>query len=146
MLDINGYNDVHGWDMGEPRYLGDGPSRPTGPDYFKTPPTTDLSKKHEKETAQRTGGRRVPGSGNQLGRPGDVTGSEDLQELKATQKTDTRINLQWLRDVAYQAMTQGKEPIVNMRFAKLAPPCPTDWVLIPADVYNELKKRAGLNE
>jgi hypothetical protein len=130
--------------MGEPRYLGDDPSKPNCPNYFKTPPTTDLSRKHEDETAKRTGGRRVPGSGNQLGRPGDVTGTEDFQELKATKKTDTRIQLSWLRDAAYQAMTQGKHPIVNMRFVKLTPPCPQDWVLIPADVYNDLKKRAGL--
>lgn len=130
--------------MGEPRYLGDQPSQPRGPDYFKAPPTTDMSRKHEKETAQRTGGRRVPGSGNQLGRPGDVSGDRDLQELKATQKTDTRISLGWLRKVAFEAMTQGKQPIVNMRFTKLMPPCPQDWVMVPADFYNDLKKKAGL--
>lgn len=130
--------------MGDPRYLGDEPSQPPKPNYFKPPTTTDISNQHEKDTASRTGGRRVPGSGNQLGRPGDVIGSEDFQELKATQKTDTRIQLSWLRKAAFQAMTQGKHPVVNMRFTKLSPPCPQDWVLIPADVYNDLKKRAGL--
>jgi hypothetical protein len=73
------------------------------------------------------------------GRPGDVRGAKDLQELKATEKTDTRINLNWLRKIAFEALTQGKYPVVNMRFTRLRPPAPQDWVLIPADIYERLK-------
>lgn len=135
--------------MRPPRYFDDAPSRPSGPDYLKKRPTTDISSAHEKETAAKTGGTRVRGSGavqnrgrgrRVTGRPGDVRGDKDLQELKATDKVDeTRIQLAWLRKIAYEALTQGKYPIVNMRFTKLKPPAPEDWVLIPADVYAKLK-------
>lgn len=126
----------------EPRYLGDSPSCPNEPDYLKPAPTTDMSKRHEKGTAARSGKRRVPGSGNQHGRPGDVVGDIDLGELKATKKTDTRIQLSWLRKIAYEALTQGKQPYVEMRFERLEPPCPKEWVMITAEFYNELLERA----
>ena len=108
--------------MRAPNYFGDRPNKPSGPDYLKT------------------GGRRVRGSGAVKGRPGDVAGDVDLQELKATDKVDeTRIQLSWLRKIAFEALTQGKYPVVNMRFTRLKPPAPEDWVLIPADVYAKLK-------
>ena len=126
--------------MRPPSYFDDKPSRPAGPDYLKKRPTTEISTAHEKETAARTGGGRVRGSGAVKGRPGDVRGSKDLQELKATDKVDeTRIQLAWLRKIAFEAMTQGKYPVVNMRFTRLKPPAPEDWVLIPAEVYAKLK-------
>jgi len=127
--------------MAEPRYLGDKPSQPATPDYFKPVSTTAKSTKHEQDIAKRSGGQRVRGSGSQLGRPGDVKGGQELQELKFTEKTDTRINLDWLRKIAHQALTQGKYPVVSMRFDRLKPPTPQDWVLIPADVYHELKEQ-----
>lgn len=130
--------------LATPRYFDDKPARPNGPDYLKPPPTTDLSKKHEKETAAKTKGRRVAGSGNQLGKPGDVMGAKDLQELKATDKVDeTRIQLDWLRKISYEALTQGRYPVVNMRFTRLKEPAPQDWVLIPAHVYDRLKEEQG---
>lgn len=127
--------------LSEPRYFDDKPARPNIPDYLKPRPTTDLSKKHEKETAAKTKGRRVAGSGNQLGKPGDVIGAKDLQELKATDKVDeTRIELAWLRKISYEALTQGRYPVVNMRFTRLKPPAVQDWVLIPAHIYDRLKE------
>lgn len=128
--------------MAEPKYLGDGPHRPDGPDYFKPPSTTSRAKKHEKESAARAGKKRVPGSGNQPGRPGDVIGDEDLGELKTTEKTDTRIQLKWLRKIAFEALTQGKQPYIEFEFTKLEPPCPQKWVMVPADFFNDLMKRA----
>jgi hypothetical protein len=115
------------------------PSKPATPDYFRKEPTTVISSIHEKETAKKFG-RRVRGSGAVLGRPGDVSGRKDLQELKATDRTDeTRIQLKWLQKIAFQALTQGKYPVCNMRFTKLKPPAPKDWVLIPAEVYKQLR-------
>lgn len=128
--------------MKEPRYLGDQPSEPPKPDYLKPLSTTARSKDHETSSAARSGKRRVPGSGNQPGRPGDISGVEDLGELKTTKKTDTRIQLSWLRKIAYEALTQGKQPMVELRFEKLTPPCPKEWVMIPADFFNELLRRA----
>lgn len=127
-----------------PRYFEDGPVRPAKPDYFKKPPTTEMSSRHEKETAKRSRSTKVAGSGSQLGKPGDVRGTKDLQELKATTKTDTRIKLEWLRKISHEALTQGRYPVVNMRFEKLeGSPAPMDWVLIPAYIYEDLKERTG---
>jgi|2_EtaG_2_1085320.scaffolds.fasta_scaffold27504_2 hypothetical protein len=128
--------------MNKPRYLGDRPSDPKGPDYLKPLSTTARSQDHEKTSAKRAGKRRVPGSGNQPGRPGDVSGDKDLGELKTTKKTDTRIQLSWLRKIAYEALTQGKQPYIEMRFEKLEPPCPKEWVIVTADYFNELLERA----
>jgi len=126
----------------EPRYLGEGPIDSAKPNYFKPLTTTERSQDHERHSAKRTGKRVVPGSGNQLGRPGDVVGDLDLSENKTTGKTDTRIQLKWLRKIAFEALTQGKQPVVEMRFERLTPPCPKEWVMITADFYNELLKRA----
>lgn len=128
--------------MPEPRYLGDQPQEPRKPDYFKPLSTTARSQKHEKSSAARAGKRRVPGSGNQLGRPGDIQGDEDLGELKTTEKTDTRIQLKWLRKIAYEALTQGKQPMIEFEFTRLEPPCPKKWVMIPAEYYDDLQERA----
>jgi len=125
-----------------PRYLGDKPGRPEGPDYFKPLSTTARAQEHERESASRAGKKRVPGSGNQLGRPGDVSGIGDLGELKTTKKTDTRIQLKWLKKIAYEALTQGKQPYLEFRFESLQPPCPKEWVMIPADFFNDLIERA----
>jgi len=122
----------------EPRYFGDKPSEPQQPDYLKPLPTTHHSMKHEADVAKRSGGSRVPGSGSIAGIPGDVSHAKDLGENKLTFKTDTRIQLTWLRKIADQALTQGKDPVVHLRYEKLQPPCPTDWVLMPATRYYEL--------
>lgn len=128
--------------MNEPQYLGDKPSSPQGPDYLKPLSTTARSQQHENSSAARSGKRRVPGSGNQPGRPGDISGDEDLGELKTTQKTDTRIQLSWLRKIAYEALTQGKQPMIEFEFVRLTPPCPKKWVMIPAEYFDDLQERA----
>jgi len=136
--------------VNEPRYLGDTPSQPRGPDYMKPESTVSRSKRHEKGSASRSGKRLTPGSGNRAtskrawgagnssGCPGDLVGETDLGELKTTKKTDTRIQLSWLRKIAYEALTQGKTPYIEMQFDKLEPPCPKEWVLITAARYDEL--------
>jgi len=128
--------------VNEPRYLGDRPSQPQGPDYLKPPSTTERAQKHEKSTARRSGKSRVAGSGNQLGKPGDIKGDEDLGELKTTRKTDTRIQLSWLRKIAYEALSAGKQPMIELEFERLTPPCPKKWVMIPADYFDDLQERA----
>lgn len=127
--------------MKEPRYFDAGPSTPPTPDYLKLPTTTSRAQDHEKSSAARSGKKRVAGSGNQPGRPGDLVGDTDLCELKTTRKTDTRIQLKWLRKIAFEAMTLGKQPLVEMRFEQLEAPCPKEWVLVPASYFNKLQER-----
>lgn len=128
--------------MPDPNYLGDKPSDQPKPNYFKPLTTTERAQQHERSSAKRSGKRTVPGSGNRLGKPGDLRGDEDLGELKTTEKTDTRIQLRWLRKIAYEALTQGKQPMIEFEFTKLTPPCPKKWVMIPAEYFDDLQERA----
>jgi len=128
--------------VSEPRYLGDRPSDPPKPDYLRPETTTARSQRHERSSAARSGKRLVAGSGNQPGKPGDISGDEDLGELKTTAKTDTRIQLSWLRKIAYEALTQGKQPMIEFEFTKLKSPCPRKWVMVPAEYFDDLQERA----
>jgi len=128
--------------VNEPKYLGDKPSEPPKPDYLRPETTTSRAQRHERSSAARSGKRRVAGSGNQLGKPGDISGDEDLGELKTTRKTDTRIQLSWLRKIAYEALTQGKQPMIEFEFVRLTAPCPKKWVMVPADYFDDLQERA----
>jgi len=140
--------------MGEPRYLGDKPSQPPEPDYLKPESTTSRAQRHERSSAKRSGKRTTSGSGNrqghrksrgsgsQMGSPGDLAGDEDLAELKTTQKTDTRIQLRWLRKITNEALCMGKQPMIEFEFERLTPPCPKKWVMIPAEYFDDLQERA----
>ena len=77
-----------------------------------------------------------------MGSPGDLTGEEDLAELKTTQKTDTRIQLKWLRKISYEALSMGKQPMIEFEFTKLEVPCPQKWVMVPATYFDDLQERA----
>jgi len=140
--------------LNEPQYLGDKPSEPPKPDYLKPESTTSRSRRHEKSSAERSGRRTTTGSGNrqghkkswgsgsQMGSPGDLAGDEDLAELKTTQKTDMRIQLKWLRKIAYEALSMGKQPLIEFEFVKLTAPCPQKWVMVPAEYFDDLQERA----
>lgn len=128
--------------MPEPRYFEDKPIQKQVPDYLKPETTTDRSQKHEKDRATASGKRRTPGSGNRPGRPGDLSGNTDLSELKTTKKTDTRIQLSWLRKISHEALSLGRQPVLELRFESLTPPTPKDWVLLPAAYYDELREKA----
>lgn len=130
--------------MKGPNYFDRPDPKPAGPDYLARKDGVDW-RDHERSTARRSGDRQVSGSGNQPGRPGDVTGFRWHRENKATKAGAEGMFIKggWLRKLCADALAQGKEPLLELRFAGQEPPVPTDWVLVPAEEFEDLRKRAG---
>lgn len=123
-----------------PDYFGK-PSKKKGPDYFKEDPTTKISKKHETDVAKRSGGRRVPGSGNISGLPGDVKDDTFLRECKATKGAGTSIQGAWIKKISHEALAVNKTPLIELRFEGQEPPAHKDWVMLPAIEFQALLER-----
>jgi hypothetical protein len=125
--------------MAKPDYFSK-PVTPARPDYFKDvdrPKQADW-KRHEREIAERAGERQVPGSGNQLGSPGDTVGLHFLRDGKATTKAGMSLKAEWLRKIVEQALRLGKTPVLELRFEGAEIPVPKDWVLLPAEDFQEI--------
>lgn len=117
-----------------------------GPNYFDKEPTTKISKKHEKDIAKRFGGKRVPGSGNISGVPGDVKDNVFLHECKATKGGGTQINAKWLKNISRQSLDLGRIPLLELHFAKQKEPTPKDWVMIPViDFLGLIERIPGID-
>jgi hypothetical protein len=117
-----------------------------GPNYFDKEPTTKISKKHEKDIAEKFGGTRVPGSGSFSGLPGDVKDNVFLHECKATDGGGTRIAAKWLKNISQQALDLGRIPLLELHFADQQEPASKDWVMLPVmDFLSLLEKIPGLD-
>ena len=136
--------------MPDPRYYDDVFEGGGAPDYFKDadkPQRADW-KQHEKDIEKRTGDRRVPGSGNQPGRPMDNTGKRG-REAKAFRSKEQitgaggTIQGSWLVKLVQQAMDMNLRPVMELRFERAKLPVPRDWVLLPATDYDDLEERAN---
>ncbi len=117
-------------------------------------------KKHERDVAARAGGRVTRGSGavrptggtsrgtaRGIGQtsadPGDVRDNEFIRECKATVRGSLSIQLKWLKGLVEQALVVNRRPILEIRFEQARPPVSQDWVLMPAEDFDELLERAG---
>jgi len=98
----------------------------------------EKGRRHEKMIEERTGDKRVPGSGNQSMKPGDIRGDKFLREAKMTSKKGMSIKGEWLIKICRQALTNGLEPIIELRFEGHKPPTSKDWVMIQARYFDEL--------
>jgi len=119
------------------------PVKPKAPSYFGSPATPKKAnwKKHEADCAARSGARRVKGSGNRPGNPGDLRGTKYLRESKATTKAGITISATWLRKLVDEATCVNKTPLFEIRLEGAETPVPTDWVLLPAVDFQELLER-----
>jgi hypothetical protein len=113
------------------------------PRYEKATTTGRRGANHEKRIAKRSGDTRVSGSGAKPGRPGDLRGLKFLREAKTTKGAGRTISGKELLKISAQALSVGLEPIMEICFEGQEPPTPRDWVLIPADVFEELIRRSG---
>lgn len=113
------------------------------PDFFKDKPTTYHSKKHEKSVAKRTGTRRVPGSGNQPGSPGDVAGRKFLRECKTTSKAGFLLGSTILSKACQEALAVNRTPLIEVEVRGVKPPVPSRWVVVPAEVFDDLVGEQG---
>lgn len=129
----------------KPNYFDRESPKSNGPNFFKEDATTKISKKHEKDTADRFGGKRVPGSGNISGMPGDVTDTTFLHECKATKGGGTQIQASWVKNISTQALAKNRIPLLQLRFEKQEEPTPKDWVMLPVmDFLALLEKMPGI--
>jgi Holliday junction resolvase len=129
--------------------------RPRGPDFFKDidkPKKADW-KKHEADVEKRTGDRRSRSSGAGHGKTGqtrrrgsvnvgDNMGTKRLRECKATKGRTISVKCDWLDQLITQSLNMGRDPVLEIRMEGATLPTPTDWVMIPADDYEELLERA----
>ena len=112
--------------------------KPHAPDFFRGRKVD--WEQHESDVAERSGGRRTPGSGNKPGIPGDTSDQHYLRECKATKKAGISISPKWLRKIVEAAISRGKVPLIEIRLEGQTLPVPTDWVLVPATDF-EVNKR-----
>ena len=98
----------------------------------------------EHRVADRTGGRRVPGSGSSPYSKGDVRLPEFLVECKKTEKASISIKHSWLEKITKEAEALGKEPALAIEIQGRDTDTRTlsvrdrDWVLIPARLFKKL--------
>lgn len=123
-----------------PDYFNSGEAHRRDPDYFKDankPKKADW-KRHERDISRRSGDRQVAGSGNKPGRPGDTMGARFIREGKSTKHASISISQEWMRKLIEQALRMGKVPLFEIRLEAAQVPVPTDWILLPADDFQEL--------
>ena len=126
--------------MAEPDFTR--PREGAAPRYDKAMTTGRRGAKHEKRIAKRSGDRRVSGSGSKPGRPADIRGLEFLREAKTTHGRGRTVSGDELEKITKQAISVGLEPMMEICFEGQTPPVPNDWVLLPADVFEALVRRA----
>jgi len=121
-----------------PDYFDDSDEEKIKPNYFKKDPTKKISNKHEKDVAERSGGKTTPGSGNIVGRPGDVKDDIFLRECKATHGSGTQLDGKWLQKISLEALVTKKIPLLELRLEGQKTPSHKDWVMIPAIEFQRI--------
>lgn len=97
----------------------------------------EKSRRQEKRTKIQTGGRLVPGSGNQWHSKGDVTTKKFLIENKRTDSMSYSLNMKTLRVGRLQAARAGKRFLMQVDFGDN----PRDrYVVLPLADFEELNE------
>lgn len=73
-------------------------------------------RKQERDRAREIGGRPQAGSGCSWRAPGDVKGSEVLEELKQTSARSFTLKVADWYDIRRKALSQGREPRFIIEF------------------------------
>lgn len=121
-------------------------------------PNTDRKKRsdnNERRLAKRLGGKRTPRSGGKLWSRYDksevhlaskvVTEGKDLEtkdfcfENKRSEKKSISVKKDWVDGIREAARREGKYPGVILTF-EVPRKDPEDWVLIPIDVFDRLRR------
>ena len=89
-------------------------------------------RKMEKQTAKKTGGKPVSGSGSKRANPGDVTKGQWLIEEKTTTGKSMTVKELWLRKIKSEAASVGKIPLVKLNIGD------ETWYAIPDGIMEGL--------
>jgi len=91
------------------------------------------------------GAKLQPGSGNLVGRPGDVIIADAesfLIEAKDFPTREIQIKTAWLAKIAREARDLRRRPALVVR-TRMAPPTPDKWAVVPLSVLVHLIEKAG---
>lgn len=116
--------------------------------------TKKRSNKNEYRLARALGGKRVRNSGGRAWSSadaktvvgtgpttegGDLTTRDFFLENKRSEKKSISVQKEWIDGIKDSARRVGKDPGVILTFETPRKP-PEDWVLIPLDVFDRLRK------
>lgn len=76
------------------------------------------SRSQERNRAASNGGKLQPGSGSSWRARGDVRTEDDLEALKYTDALSYRLDVRDWRVIEADARSQGREPVLIIRFAE----------------------------
>ena len=96
--------------------------------------------RQEERTADRLGGKRVSGSGNQPHKRGDIDLPTFKIECKSTKHKSISITAEMLNKIAKEAAPTGKLPAlaVSIEGVGKGSPADADWVMIELRVFKKL--------
>ena len=95
---------------------------------------------HERDTAQKLGGRTQPNSGASpwLSYKGDVSTDDFVIQCKTTDKNRFTLNEQVIGEIYRQAKLVGKDPAIVLRLEAIQHPIPNEWIAVPIGVWQTL--------
>jgi len=100
----------------------------------------------EDRAAKALGARKQPGSGNQVGKKGDLEFAQAesfVAECKETEGKTLALEMHWLRKIDKEARDHRKKPMFLFSFKNMDIPCPKDWAAIPLPLMKKLIVAAG---
>lgn len=125
-----------------PRSAAPARSKPV-PGYLTPSKARERSLAQENSLAKTLGGRRVPGSGAFVNRPGDVKSDLYLVECKTTRKNSYSLSASLLSKIEDEAFASQRAPLFAITFEeKMAGE--KDWVVISASELRSLLEMAKL--
>lgn len=77
------------------------------------------SDKRVRKIAKKTGGYVTPNSGATSFKKGDISYVDTLVEHKMTSKDSFKLNKDMLQKIYYEAIKEGKEPVVMIDFGEI---------------------------
>jgi len=99
-------------------------------------------REQEDEGARIIGGERHVGSGAISDLKSDASSEEWQQESKQTAAKSFRLTLDVLEKITREARTQGKKPMVFLRFTDIPEEMVVeeDWAIVPKSCYEEMAR------
>lgn len=108
-------------------------------------------RKHEKRSAERTGGKDRPlGIGHQFrekdksyGGDGTSFGTAFLREVKSTINDSLSVKKAWLEQLDVTATMRGKKPLLVLGFEGMRPGVDREWAVVPLQFLKELMEKVA---
>lgn len=111
----------------------------SGPSQLgKTQSVKSRVNRHEKALADKLEGFRQPASGALAGHKGDIKLDDFLLDSKETDAGALGITSRDIVKICREAFGEGKDPALVLTWNKIAETVPSEWVLIPLNVFNRL--------